>query len=311
MRALALALVLGAAASRAETPVARLTPPCESSGQEIGPDGAAVAVSCTDGTLALLAIPSGKHLHQFAAEPKRASRAFSPDGRRFAIGYWTGKVRVVPTTGEGPASEWQASDRRIQEVRFLPGGTELLVVPLGRDTQLWRLGARPRLVASLASGFAEATALAVSSDGKHVVAATGDTELRFYEPPSWKQVRSYRELTLETFAIAFTPDQKQLLVGGADKQISVLDAATGKLLRTLPRQADPIRQLLPLGDGDSVVALYFDAAGKRPPQPMLWSLHAGTAQPLVVSRQPTGGGLVRGELWFASTQGRSLEIWKR
>ena len=112
--------------------------------------------------------------------------------------------------------------------------------------------------------------------------------------------------------MAFTSDQAQLLVGGADKQITVLDAATGALVRTLPRKEDPVQELVALGDGDSVVALYFDADGKRPPHPVVWSLSAGTAQPLVASRRPTGGGLVGGELWLlSSAEGRTLEIWKR
>ena len=312
MRALALALLLGANATRAEKAVVTLPLPCASKGEELAPDGAAVAVRCADGTLRLVAVPSGKELQQFPAQPERTSLAFSPDGLRFAIGYWSGKVRVVPASGDGVPTEWQASDRRIEQLSFLPGGKELLVVPLGRDTQVWKLEAQPRLLASLPSGFAEATALAVSADGKLVVAATGDTEVRFYETRSWKQVRVYRDLILETFALAFTPDQGRVLVGGADKRITVLDAATGKLMRTLPQQEDVVARLSPLADGDSVVALYFDADGKRPPRAMLWSLRRGVAQPLVVSKQPTGGGLVRGELWLlSSAQGRTLEIWKR
>ena len=208
-----------------------------------------------DGTLRLVAIPSGKELHRFPAEPARSSLAFSPDGRQFAIGYQSGKVRVVPTSGVGPISEWQASDRRIEQVLFPPGGKELLTVPLGRDTQVWRLAARPRLVTSLPSGFSEATAMDLSADGTLLVAATGDTEVRFYDTKTWKEVRSYRDLILETFAVAFTRDQTQVLVAGADKQITVLDASTGKLVRSLPRQDDPVRELLPLEDGDSVVAI--------------------------------------------------------
>ncbi len=311
MRALALVLLCSAAAVRAETPVAQLPLPCDSKEQEIAPNGAAVAVRCADGTLQLLAVPSGRQLQHFPAEPKRTGIAFSPDGRQLAIGYWSGKVRVVATSGEGAAREWHASDHRIQGLRFLPGG-ELLVVPLGRDTQVWRLASAPRLLASLPSGFAEATAVALSADGKLLVAATGDTELRFYDTQSWKQVRSYRGLVLESFDVAFTHDQAQLLVGGADKQITVLDAATGALVRTLPRRDDVVGQLFPLNDGDSVVATYFDADGKRPPYLVLWSLRTATAQPLAGSREPTFTGLVGGELWFASSaQGGTLDIWKR
>lgn len=312
MRALALAFVLASVASRAETPVATLPLPCESRQQELSPDGWAVAVPCGDGTLRLLAIPSGKELRRFPAEPERSSVAFSRDGRWFAIGYRSGKVRVVPTSGTGPAREWQASDRRIEEILVPAGGKELLVVPLGRDTQVWRLAARPQLVTSLSSGVGEATAMDLSADGALLVSATGDTEIRFYDTQTWKQIRSYPDLVLETFAVAFTRDQTQVLIAGADKQITLLDAATGKLARALPRQEDPVRQLIPLDDGDSVVAIYFDADGKRPPHPLLWSLKAGTARPPDLSRQPTGGGLVRGELWLlSSAKGQTLEIWKR
>ncbi len=112
-------------------------------------------------------------------------------------GYWSGKVRVGPTSGERAAREWQASARRIQQVRFLSDGGELLVVPLGHDTQVWRLASEPRRVASLPSDFAEATAVALSSDGMLLVAATGDIILRSFDTQSWKEVRSYRGLVLE------------------------------------------------------------------------------------------------------------------
>ncbi|MGO8970579.1 MAG: WD40 repeat domain-containing protein [Myxococcaceae bacterium] len=307
-----LVLLCSAAAARAETPVAQLPLPCDSDAEMLSPNGAAVAALCADGTLQLLAVPSGERLQSFPKEPRRTAIAFSDDGVRFAVGYWSGKVRVVPTSGEGGSREWQASDRRIETVHFLADGGELLVVPVGRDTQVWRLASEPQLVASLPSGFAEATALALSADSKLLVAATGDTEVRFYDTQGWKQVRSFRGLLLESFAAAFTHDQAQLLVGGADKQITLIDTATGTLVRALPRQADVVVQLLPLDDGDSVVAKYVDPDDKRPPHWMLWSLRTGTAQPLVPSKQPTAAGLVNGELWLASSaQGRTLVIWKQ
>jgi WD40 repeat protein len=48
---------------------------------------------------------------------------------------------------------------------------------------------------------------------------------------------------LEAFAVAFTPDGKQVIAGGADKTVVVIDASTGQLVRTLQRFPDPIGYL--------------------------------------------------------------------
>jgi RNA polymerase sigma factor (sigma-70 family) len=58
--------------------------------------------------------------------------------------------------------------------------------------------------------------LAFSPDGKHLLAACSDGEVRVFEPKTGKQVTSAKEHKGDVFGVAFSPDGKRLLTVGRD-----------------------------------------------------------------------------------------------
>ena len=243
----------------------------------------------------------------------RPSRPWHGDvGRRhwFAVGLSDGWAEIVPTSATGEPKRWKADSRRIDAIQFLADGDSIVVAGADKPGGIWDVTGTPKLRASLHSDFAGLTACAVSPDGKLLATADGDTVLRIYDTSTWKMVHEYRGFKLETFAVPFTSDGKYLLAGGADDHISVLDLSLGREVHRLRGETGVVGDIVPMGDNRRAAALYFDGNGLKPPHQVVWNLDTFKAEPLTAEHPLTGGGLVRGKLWIASANGRSLQVWE-
>lgn len=295
---------LPAAAAR---DVAKLSLPCNSGDQVLSPDGAQIAVGCEDHTLHVLSIPDGKELRVVPAEPRVGTVAYSPDGRWLAIGFHDGNIEVTSTKGSTAAERWQASARPIAALRFFPDASMLVAGPRDSDGQVWELADSPKLRATLPSDFGGIADCAVSPDGKILVVAGGDTILHWYDTSTWQKTHENRDFLLDTFTLAFTPDGKEVLAGGADARITVLDAATAKQVRQLPREAGSSVGLLDVFGDQQTLAIYFDDAGEKPPHQLIWRLSDAKITDKS-DTAPSCEGVVAGKLWSCAVEGRTLRI---
>ena len=312
MRTLTLAALIILAASSiiaADKPVATLQLPCVSQYQDLSPMGNQLAVHCKGGGLRLLEVPNGNEERAFPPDHHANSTAYSHDGNWLAFGFDDGSVEIVPTRGNGASKRWKPSSRRIDSLNFFPDSKSIVVGPVDSPAQVWAIADAPALRASLPFTFGGMTDSTVSPDGKMLVLAGDDTVLRWYDTDTWKPTRENRDFLLETFVVTFTPDGKQLLAGGADARISVLDPATGKVLRQSPPEAGAfIGGLLVLNDPPSAAALYFDDAGEKPPHGLMWDLANFKSAPTSNGQVPSCGNKVGGKLWACYTKGKTLTI---
>jgi len=304
-------IVFCAALAAASDNVAQVQLPCESRDQVLSPTGRQLAFTCTDHSLHLLSVPDGRPSSPEVSTPETqvSSLAYSLDGLSLAIGFKDGSVQVNSTQGTATYKVWKASSRRIEGLCFLPDAKILLVVPLDTPGQVWELAATPKLLASLPTDFGGISAYAASPDGKTLVVAGGDTVIRWYDTTTWLKTREDRGFLLETFALSFTPDSKQLLVGGANGRVVVVDAASGKQIRQLPPDAgSSVADIQMLGDHERVATLDFDDAGEKPPHAIVWNLSSAKSTPVGTKSPPTCGGVVAGKLWLCNTDGKTLTI---
>jgi WD40 repeat protein len=193
-----------------------------------------------------------------------------------------------------------------------PDRTLLAVARKDVPAQLWDLvGAR--VITELPARFAGSLALDFSPDGQWLAGADGDTDIRIYESRTGALRATTKGLLLETFAAVFSADSKSLYVGGADKTVSVIDVASGKVVRTLPRQPYALSQLSCSPDGKTLLALYFDERDTAKPAPVVaWnvaeeSIQVQFSQPDLT---PNGGGFTgNGRMIFTSSAGAKLQVW--
>ena len=289
--------------------VASVPMPCESHFQIISPTGEQVAALCSDHTLRLVNVASGTTQHTFDAAARVSQFNYSRDGRWFAVGLRDGTVEVVPTSGTAEPKRWKGDTRRIRTLEFLPDSTGIVVGASDRPGEIWDLRGTPKHMATLHSDFAGLLACSFSPDGRLLATADGDTVVRFYDTTTWKMVREYRGLTLESFAVAFTSDGKRTEVGGPDDHITELDSATGAEVQKLSKDPEVIEQILPFGSDGRAAILYVDGDGMKPPHQSIWSVSTAKSELLAAEPPLTGGGVVGGKLWVSSPKEKSLDIW--
>jgi WD40 repeat protein len=290
--------------------IAKVQLPCESGFQALSPTGAQLAVQCKDKSLYLVGIPQGTSQQIVPAKSGLNAFVFSPDGRWLAAGFVNGTVEVVSTGDKTASKPWPVSSHRIDLLYFFPASKSLFVGPVDSPGTVWDTTAEaPMLRATLPVDFGGIDACAVSPDGKLLVAAGDDTLIRWYDTATWKMIREDHDFLLETFALEFTADGKQLLVGGADSRLTIFDAASGKRLRQFPPQAgSSIGSVDVLSDPPRAVTVYFDNAGEKPPQALLWDLGTATSTAMKSDAPPTCGGVVGNKLWVCSTDGATLTV---
>jgi WD40 repeat protein len=282
--------------------------PCEAQYQDLSPAGNQLAIHCKGGGLRLVELPSGTEQRVFP-EYRPNSTVYSHDGNWLAFGFDDGTVEVVPARGSAASKRWKPSQRRIDALNFFPDSKSIVVGPVDSPAQIWAITDAPALRATLPFTFGGMTDSAVSPDGKTLVLAGDDTVLRWYDTGTWKPIQENRDFLLETFAVAFTPDGKQVLAGGADARLTVLDATTAKIVRRSPPEPGAyIMGLLTIDNPSGVAALYFDDAGEKPPHGLRWDLANFKSAPTGNGQVPSCGNKVGGKLWACYTEGKAVTI---
>lgn len=131
--------------------------------------------------------------------------AFSPDGKRLAMGGANGRVK-----GGCFLKLWDVQ-------KEMPiGGTKVTKEP------------------EVGSGLEEAvTALAFSPDGKLLAAGCADGKLRLFDGRTGELLKVWDDDSARAAWIVFSPDGKTLVSQSQDRTVKVWDVQTAKVLRTL------------------------------------------------------------------------------
>jgi serine/threonine protein kinase/WD40 repeat protein len=192
------------------------------------PDGKTVLVARADGIIQFRDAAAGKQTDILRCQgPFVLTLAYSPDGRFIAA--FSQKTSMDPWAGRGGEVEvWDARTRKLAyTIRNVPGA--IAKMAFSPDGQLLA-GAR----------WHGATV--------HVVdAATGKEK--------WSRGRGRSE---GVFTVAFSPDSKQIVSGGAEGDVVISDAATGNEIRTIFGHDGPVLHAVFSHDGRRIATASAD-----------------------------------------------------
>ena len=305
MRLLLAVVLLCVMSAFAQDPI-KLNLPCEFRSQQISPTGKHVAVRCTDRSVRLLEVPTGKEIASFPAKYRYNNFDFTADGKWFGVAGEAGSVEVISIASPEKRVQWMADTKGFDILKFVSDNV-VVVAPSAGPGEVWDISAKPVKKATLETDFDGLTSVAASPDGSWVVTTGSDTVVRFYRAPDWKLAGEYRGYLLEPFTSTFTADGKHVVIGGADCQLTMFDPATAKPVKTLSAQSDPFEWIESL-DANQVIALSFDADGKKPRHLAIWDLQTGSSKPIGTDETVTGGAVVDNKIWLAHGSSKTLAL---
>lgn len=201
----------------------------ELAGREVGdpvralavlPGGKQLLAPRGDGGLVVWRVDNPRKLHEAEGESPR-SLAVSPDGTRAAVGDFAGELAV----------------------RRMPDGEVV-----------WKKKA--------ATGVArrrEVTAVAFAPDGKSIVTAGLDGEVRHWDAATGEELGKFAGVRSPVLALAFSPDGTELLTGHQDGLIERWNPATRQPRGGGPAAAFAVRSVALRPDGERAVLV----VGKR------------------------------------------------
>ena len=283
----------------------------------VSPDGRQLTAACGDRKLRVWSLPPGNtsgllRTLELDGEPISAL-AYSNDGTWVGASTRTGTVAVFRARTGEMAARFNTSGAgraiRLDALAISPDGSRVAVAPVKRSPELWDVASAKRR-AILATPFGGSNALDFSSDGTRLASADEDTGIRLYDAEGVLRA-TVDDLPLESFALAFTPDGKHLVLGGADKRVTVLDGVTGKMVRSLPKQPDSILWLVPLRAGQTIVSGSFkDESMNVPGAMMAWALDGSAPREITTRQRFNGGGAVTdGRLLLTTMAEGAIVVW--
>lgn len=203
----------------------------------ISPNGRYAASACQDqagdrdGNCILWDLETGRKIRSFATSTGSIlSVAFTPDGRHLV----TGLTSQGSIWSEGP--------------------------PTGKSIRVWEISSG-REVRALGE-WNGATALAVTPDGRHVVANSWDGpghSIKLWDISTGRQARVFEGHSRTINAVAVSADGRRLVSASDDHTVRVWDISTGRELRVFKKHDNYVKAAAISPDGDFVVSGGWDS----------------------------------------------------
>lgn len=173
--------------------------------------------------------------------------AFSPDGRRVAIGSSDGTASVCDAATGNRCFRIHAnwSSTQLQDLDFSPDGRRLVTASEDTTARVWDTASGRRLHTLPHNGVVYD--LAISPDGRRLATASFDGAARVWETATGRPLLTLRH-DREVYGVAFSPDGSLLATASRDKHARVWEVTSGRAVHAIAH-------------GDAVLGVAFSPAG--------------------------------------------------
>lgn len=209
-------------------------------GGSLSSDGTKAAVGCTDNTVRILDVGTGKELHKIGNHENWVlATLFGKDSKRIVS---VGRDRAAKLTDVETGAfleninrlrgELTAVARHPKQDQVVIGGEDRVpyVYTMDRPKNM-KIADDTTMLRQLERQDGVIFALAWSPDGKQIAVAGASPEVVLYDADTGKRLAACKGHAAGIYALAYTPDSKQIATGGFDGQIRVYDAGSGNLIR--------------------------------------------------------------------------------
>ncbi len=160
--------------------------------------------------------------------------AYSPDGRRLAVGYDDAIVRISDSETGQPTAKELTGSADLLDVAWSPDGKTVSSVGRDGSLELWDVESGTRVGEPLASGTGQdgrdnrLLAVAFSPTGRRIGTAGVDGRVELWDVDSRRVVGSLVGHTDDVYALEFSPNASRIATGSDDGTVRIWDAATGR-----------------------------------------------------------------------------------
>jgi cytochrome c len=190
----------------------------------VSPDGATLASASWDRTIRLWPLAGGAARVLEGHQQNVNGVAFTPDGKALVSAGYDATLRIWPLRGEGAPLVATLSSP-LNAVVVAPDGE---IIAAGADGKIYFLSPRGEIRDTIEASPTPIIALALSSQGARIAAASIGGPVAIIDRPSHAILRRLVGPGLPVWSMAFLPDDRTLLTGGGDGMIRRWDAATGE-----------------------------------------------------------------------------------
>ena len=194
------------------------------------PDGTKLLTGSGDHTARLWSTKNGEPVGMVMRhEGTVMDVSFSPDGQRILTGAADATARLWSAENGEPIGlpMRHEEDGWVNFAQFSPKGDRLVTVPAGKVALLWSDRPRPLGVVKLDSGMADA--IAFSPDpGRQVATGNREGAVKIWSADRGYTLEHELKFGHRVWTLAYSPNGKQLLVGGENCPARVWDTHTWK-----------------------------------------------------------------------------------
>jgi WD40 repeat protein len=244
--------------------------------------------------------------------------AFAPDGRKILSGSVDNQAAVWDlAAGANVRPLWlQGHGGMVWAVAYAPDGKHVFTASWDGTVRMWDAGKGTIARQFPGQGrIADINGLAVSRDGKYLLTGSDDSAVRLWNVATGQEERAMQGHQGFVYGVAFSPDGKQCLSGGAsDRKMILWNLQTGQQVRSFMATQGSLRTVAFSPDGRTAVhsgGNDVDLIDLQTGQPLRhFRGHAGMVYTAVFSpdgkRLATGGADRSIRLWDVAT-GREVQ----
>jgi cytochrome c len=189
----------------------------------VSPDGTTLASASWDHTARLWPLAGGAPRVLEGHAQNVNGVAFTPDGSAVVTAGYDATLRIWPLAGGAPVITTLLAP--LNAVAVAPNGE---IITAGADGKVYLLSAAGELLGQIEAASAPIIALAISGDDKLIAAAGIRGSVAIIDRATRQLQRTLVGPGLPVWSVAFFPDGRTLLSGGADRMIRRWDALTGE-----------------------------------------------------------------------------------